>query len=82
MKQIDNPKSTFNVYHNNADIIKSIEKDLWHCIERIKLNNYNLKTNKGCVKMINKKYDLEKDYQALKELYCFANPFQKTLIKR
>jgi hypothetical protein len=75
MKQINNYYSLYNIFHRNAETLKDIEKSLWAVMAEIKLNNENLKTNKSCVKMINRKYELEKAYQHLSNLYCFSDPF-------
>lgn len=75
MKEINNFYSYYNIFNMNAETLADIEKSLWAVMAEIKVNNENLKTNKSCVKMINRKYELEKQYKKLSNLYCFSNPF-------
>ena len=77
MKEINNYFSYYNIFNRNSEVIKDIEGDLWAVMAEIKINNLNLKTNRNCIKMINRKYELEKQYQKLSNLYCFTNPYQK-----
>ena len=80
MKHIDSPDSFYNVYHRNAASIKEIERDLWDVMAEIKLNNYQLREIKNNKRIINRKFELEKEYQRLSNLYCFSNPFSNKLI--